>query len=279
MSRIYIQGLDATEFLKDYTGNEISQRIYKWGEYVGILRPTYPWDDQWRVEVRTPRNSGITDTNIRYVMEEYTLHTIYPPYEVDDCYDEHVTLYTINSNTSILVMPNMIICDGPYSELQTLLPRISPLISSLHIPRKDGLGSSSLPLQQQDSSPPSRPPTIQPGRMSHDRSQHQSPRQLYGGTPRQQNYGRRDGPPRGSHGPPEYATRPLRNPVSRHRESGGYVPTMQGAGRNEVDHRPQNRIHVGPKDHGQFRPRPPLTPLSGSVLPRAARRVPHFVEE
>jgi hypothetical protein len=274
MSRIYIQGLDATEFLKDYTGKEITQRIYKWGEYVGILRPMNSWDEQWRVEIRKQFSSGNTDTNIRYVIEEYTLHPTSPPYEVDDCYDEHGTLYMINSNTSILVMPNMIICDGSYSELQTLLPRISPLISSLHIPRKDGQGSSLL-------QPPRLgllPPMPQPERMSHVHSQHQSPRQSQVGTHRQQNYVRRDGPPRESHGQQEYATRPLLNHVSRRHVSGGYVPKMQDAGRNESNHRPQNRIHVGPKDHGQFRPRPQLTPLSASAAPRA-RGVPHFVEE
>jgi hypothetical protein len=66
----------------------VKQRVYRWAQYWGILRPDEPFDTQWRTEIRTALNIGSSTTVLQHIESVTDIQN--PPVNVDDIWDEEI---------------------------------------------------------------------------------------------------------------------------------------------------------------------------------------------
>lgn len=258
----------------------VTQRVYKWGDCIGIFRPELPWDTRWSVEMRHPIHVIHSDESTVYI-ETLTFPTICaPPILLDDVYDETVTMYTIHSHINVFEMPNMCIIVGE-AEACLSVPEISSYVGTQIESVLNSCRTMTQPPQPSLDSllpPPQMPQSVQ---KSHDRLRHQSRPQSQGGTSHRSFRGPVSGWAQESREKPVNERRSLPGRASPHHESGASERKKPDEGRTATM-RPVHS-HSHPKGREQYRPRHPPTALSGSaaVRPPTERQVrrPEFVPE
>ena len=258
----------------------LKQRVYRWADCIGTYCPTRPWDQQWSVERRIARGSGVILSSAgdrkTWCTESVEIPSIHaPPVIVDDVYDENVTMYSIHSHITMLEMKDMCIFIGTIDKLRGL-PLDSEIISLLN---KLAVESSSYQLAppQQGLLPPLplllSQQSLQLAETSRDPRPHQSPMRSHAGIQRPQGHEQRDDHLRRSHDRPGHVQQRLPYPASRFRESGAYGPKTP-SGVQIATGRPQSQQN--PRDRERSRPQHRTAPLSAQP-PRVRR--PEFVPE
>lgn len=256
----------------------VKQRVYCWDDCIGTYSPTLPWDQQWCVERRIPCGSGVirsTGGDKTWCIESIEIPSIRaPPPIVDDVYDEHVTMYTLDSHITMLEMKDMSVFIGVIEKLRGL-PFDSYIISLLNKIVTES-GSCLLGLSQQGSLQPQLQQSLQLAERSHDRRPHQSQLQLQEDKSHQPEREQRDARLHRSHDRPGHAQQRPPYRASRFHESGAYVPKMPNGAQNVTGRPPLYPSHRHPIDRGQSHPLHRTTPSTG--MKRGVRR-PEFVPE
>jgi hypothetical protein len=262
---------------------ELTQRVYRWGDSIGIYRPSLSWEHQWSVEQRIPCATIRKDETLYYIEQVQYPNIQVAPVCLDDVYDEHVTMYTIHSHILVLEMQSMCIFIGEKSKLQTLLPiDVSNACVSKTLVESN---NCELLKQPQDLQPLMKPLSTPPRsllvEMRHDHSQHRSHPQSREGKQHQQVHGKRLVRNLISHDQQEYVQQPLPSHASQPRGSGEYVPKKQGVGQNGVSHRHSKPMYSRPINHLQYRQERQTVPLSarGREPVQVRVRRPEFVPE